>query len=67
MDENPLSLNDGFFEVDPSNPNSGGVDMLIPRWGVEYRLHRDPAHRDSFQRSLGIIFDTLGLTERVRQ
>ena len=43
---------------------SGGVDMFIPRWGVEYRLHRDPAHRDSFQRSLGIIFDTLGLTER---
>jgi hydroxymethylglutaryl-CoA reductase len=37
--------------------------MLIPRWGVEYRLHRDPAHRDSFQRSLGIIFDTLELTE----
>jgi hydroxymethylglutaryl-CoA reductase len=44
--------------------NSGGVDMLIPRWGVEYRLHRDPAHRDSFQRSLGIIFDQLELTER---
>lgn len=43
---------------------SGGVDMVIPRWGVEYRLHRDPAHRDSFQRSLGIIFDTLGLTDR---
>jgi hydroxymethylglutaryl-CoA reductase len=43
---------------------SGGVDMIIPRWGVEYRLHRDPAHRDSFQRSLGIIFDQLGLTER---
>ena len=43
---------------------SGGVDMFIPRWGVEYRLHRDPAHRDSFQRSLGIIFDELELTER---
>jgi prepilin-type N-terminal cleavage/methylation domain-containing protein/prepilin-type processing-associated H-X9-DG protein len=26
LDENPLSINDGFFEVDPSNPNSGGVD-----------------------------------------
>ncbi|HKT29326.1 hydroxymethylglutaryl-CoA reductase, degradative [Dyella sp.] len=43
---------------------SGGVDMFIPRWGVEYRLHRDPAHRDSFQRSLGIIFDELQLTDR---
>jgi hydroxymethylglutaryl-CoA reductase len=31
---------------------------------VEYRLHRDPAHRDSFQRSLGIIFDELELTDR---
>jgi prepilin-type N-terminal cleavage/methylation domain-containing protein/prepilin-type processing-associated H-X9-DG protein len=26
LDENPNSLNDGYFEVDPSNPNSGGVD-----------------------------------------
>lgn len=43
--------------------SSGVVDMLIPRWGVEYRLNRDPAHRDSFQRSLGIIFDTLGLID----
>lgn len=43
---------------------SGGVDMLIPRWGVECRLNRDPAHRDSFQRSLGIVFDRLGLIER---
>lgn len=43
---------------------SGGVDLLIPRWGVECRLNRDPAHRDSFQRSLGIVFDRLGLIER---
>jgi prepilin-type N-terminal cleavage/methylation domain-containing protein/prepilin-type processing-associated H-X9-DG protein len=26
LDENPRSLNDGFFLVDPSNPNSDGVD-----------------------------------------
>ncbi len=43
---------------------SGGVDMLIPRWRVECRFSRDPAHRDSFQRSLGLIFDKLGLIER---
>lgn len=43
---------------------AGGVDMHIPRWGVKYRLNRDPAHRDSFQRSLGLVFDRLGLTER---
>jgi hydroxymethylglutaryl-CoA reductase len=48
----------------PSEDASGGVQLFIPRWNVEYRLHRDPSHRDSFQRSLGIIFDRLGLTER---
>ncbi|MCB1569016.1 MAG: hydroxymethylglutaryl-CoA reductase, degradative, partial [Xanthomonadales bacterium] len=42
---------------------AGGVDMLIPRWGVKCRLNRDPAHRDSFQRSLGLVFDRLGLIE----
>jgi prepilin-type N-terminal cleavage/methylation domain-containing protein/prepilin-type processing-associated H-X9-DG protein len=26
LDENPNSLNDGYFEVNPSNLNSGGVD-----------------------------------------
>ncbi|MBX6420974.1 MAG: hydroxymethylglutaryl-CoA reductase, degradative [Nevskia sp.] len=55
----PLAIQAAVQDAD-----SGGVEMLIPRWGVEYRLHRDPAHRDSFQRSLGIIFDRLGLTER---
>lgn len=43
---------------------SGGVDLLIPRWGVECRVSCDPAHRDSFQRSLGLVFDRLELTER---
>lgn len=43
---------------------SGGVDLQIPRWGVKCRLSRDPAHRDAFQRSLGLIFDRLGLIER---
>jgi hydroxymethylglutaryl-CoA reductase len=41
--------------------------MVIPRWGVEYRLHKDPAHRDSFQRSLGIILDRLGIADRSMQ
>jgi hydroxymethylglutaryl-CoA reductase len=45
----------------------GGVAMVIPRWGVEYRLHKEPAHRDSFQRSLGIILDRLELTQRSLQ
>lgn len=42
----------------------GNVSLMIPRWGVEYRLHKDPAHRDSFQRSLGIILERLKLAER---
>ena len=33
-------------------------------WGVEYRLHKDPVHRDSFQRSLGVILERLGLADR---
>jgi hydroxymethylglutaryl-CoA reductase len=44
--------------------SDGHVSMVIPRWGVEYRLHQDPAHRDSFQRSLGIILDRLGIADR---
>ncbi len=55
----PLAIQAAVQDTD-----AGGVDMLIPRWGVEYRLHKDPAHRDSYQKSLGIIFDKLGLTER---
>lgn len=55
----PLAIQACVQETD-----SGGVQLIIPRWGIEYRLQRDPAHRDSFQRSLGIIFDRLGLIDR---
>ncbi|MDE2149895.1 MAG: hydroxymethylglutaryl-CoA reductase, degradative [Gammaproteobacteria bacterium] len=55
----PLAIQAKVHEAE-----SGGVNMLIPRWGVEYHLHTDPAHRDSFQRSLGIVFDKLELTQR---
>ena len=34
VDENPRSLNDGFFEVDPSNPNSDGVDRPAVNHGA---------------------------------
>jgi prepilin-type N-terminal cleavage/methylation domain-containing protein/prepilin-type processing-associated H-X9-DG protein len=33
LDENPLSLNDAYFEVDPSNPNSDGVDQPAANHG----------------------------------
>ncbi len=55
----PLAIQARVQETD-----SGGVQLMIPRWGIEYRLQRDPAHRDSFQKSLGIIFDRLGLIDR---
>lgn len=41
-----------------------GVELLIPRWGVEYQLAKPPAERRSFERAAGAIFDRLGLTDR---
>ena len=38
-----------------------GVQMLIPRWGVEQRLHRNADKQHSFEKSLAMIFDKLGL------
>lgn len=45
-------------------PDDDGVSLIIPRWGVEYRLHKEPGHRDSFQKSLAIILERLGLAGR---
>jgi hydroxymethylglutaryl-CoA reductase len=55
----PLAVQAAVRDTD-----AGGIDLLIPRWGVEYRLHRDQAHRDSYRRALGIVCDQLGLTAR---
>jgi hydroxymethylglutaryl-CoA reductase len=41
-----------------------GIDLYIPRWGMEQRLQKRVDHMDSFQRSLNIIFEKLGLSER---
>jgi hydroxymethylglutaryl-CoA reductase len=41
-----------------------GVELLIPRWGVEYQLAKPPEERRSFERAAGAILDRLGLTER---
>jgi len=40
-----------------------GVQMLIPRWGVEQRLHRNADKQHSFEKSLAMIFDKLGLEQ----
>ena len=38
-----------------------GVELIIPRWGVEQRLHRTAEKQHSFEKSLAMIFRTLGL------
>jgi len=60
----PLAIEASVQEPGSDGDTNPGVDLIIPRWGVESRLHKNPEHRDSFQRSLGIVFDKLGLTER---
>jgi hydroxymethylglutaryl-CoA reductase len=41
-----------------------GVELLIPRWGVEYQLAKPPEQRRSFERAAGAILDHLGLARR---
>ncbi|HEY8520784.1 MAG TPA: hydroxymethylglutaryl-CoA reductase, degradative [Gammaproteobacteria bacterium] len=41
-----------------------GIHLLIPRWGVEYRLASNPADRRSFERPAGVVLDKLGLSGR---
>jgi hydroxymethylglutaryl-CoA reductase len=41
-----------------------GVQLLIPRWGIEYQLAKPPEQRRSFERAAGAIMDQLGLNDR---
>ena len=41
-----------------------GVELLIPRWGVEYQLAKPPEQRRSFEQAAGAILDRLGLAKR---
>jgi len=41
-----------------------GVQLLIPRWGVEYELAKPPEQRRSFEKAAGRILDELGLSNR---
>lgn len=41
-----------------------GIHIMIPRWGVEYELARNPSERRSFERAAGAILDELGLSGR---
>ncbi|MBT8442123.1 MAG: mevalonate kinase, partial [Gammaproteobacteria bacterium] len=44
--------------------SDAGVELLIPRWGIEYQLSKPPEQRRSFERAAGAIMDQLGLAER---
>ena len=41
-----------------------GVELIIPRWGIEYQLAKPAEQRRSFERAAGAILDRLGLTQR---
>jgi hydroxymethylglutaryl-CoA reductase len=41
-----------------------GIHLMIPRWGVEYQLARNPVERRSFERPAGVVLDQLGLSGR---
>ncbi|MBN1237414.1 MAG: hydroxymethylglutaryl-CoA reductase, degradative [Gammaproteobacteria bacterium] len=41
-----------------------GIHLMIPRWGVEYQLARNPADRRSFEKPAGVVLDKLGLSGR---
>jgi hydroxymethylglutaryl-CoA reductase len=41
-----------------------GIHLLIPRWGVEYKLASTPEERRSFERPAGVVLDQLGLSSR---
>jgi len=41
-----------------------GIHLLIPRWGVEFRLAENPSERHSFERPAGLMLDELGLSGR---
>ena len=44
-----------------------GVHLVIPRWGIEQRVKKGVASPDSFQCSLIMILDTLGIADRALQ
>jgi len=41
-----------------------GVQLIIPRWGVEQRYHRKADKQHSFEKSLALIFERLGLQDQ---
>ncbi|GIT36992.1 MAG: hypothetical protein Ct9H300mP6_08600 [Gammaproteobacteria bacterium] len=38
--------------------------LMIPSWGVEYRLDKNPEKRKSFEKPAGLILDQMGLSKK---
>ena len=38
--------------------------LMIPSWGVEYRLDKNPKKRQSFEKPAGLILDQMGLSKK---
>jgi len=41
-----------------------GVELIIPRWGIEYQLAKPKQRQRSFEKAAGAIMDELGLSDR---
>lgn len=44
--------------------NDEGIDIIIPRWGVEQRLQRKPEQRHSFEKPFALILEQLQLLDQ---
>jgi hydroxymethylglutaryl-CoA reductase len=54
----PLAVHSRVVDTD------NGVWIVMPRWGVEQRLHDDPKNRSSIEEIGALILDRLGLCDR---
>lgn len=45
-------------------PGNDGVELIIPRWNVEQRVHRTAVKQHSFEQSLALVFRELGLEKQ---
>ncbi|HHQ49272.1 MAG TPA: hydroxymethylglutaryl-CoA reductase, degradative, partial [Acidobacteria bacterium] len=41
-----------------------GIWVVMPRWGVEQRLHEDPRKRSSIEKTAALILEQLGLIDK---
>jgi hydroxymethylglutaryl-CoA reductase len=50
-------------KVEDAKPGDG-VEVIVPRWGIEQRLPKNPDQRQAFQKQYGLILEKLGLEDR---